>query len=542
MSLLLLVGVLATAVCYRVYLRYRRISISDIPGPKAESFILGNLRQYFQSQAGAIDFEWQEAYGDIVRFKGPFGEDRLLVADPKALQHIYHTSGYNYSKQKERREVSRLLSGHGLIWADGQTHKRQRRIMNPAFGSKESRALVPIFVNSASKLSTKWKDMLSTADGEELVFDMANWLARATLDAMGIAAFDYHFGTLENAGDELGNAYANLCMEAFGNLTERDILKQSIVPHLPQWILQFITNNVPNRRLEQLRKTSAVASKVAQRLIDEKAEALISGKGNRDVMSLLVQANVSENEKTRMSNDEMIAQMRTLLLAGYETTATSLNWILLEIARHEKVQTRLRQEIHEKEGEIRARGDAEFTAADFDSMPYLTAVLKEGLRYHPAAYSTYREAAKDDILPLHTPITTRSGKIITEIPVPKGTKVVTSINGYNRHKAVFGPDSHVFDPDRWLTPGRVEKAASVGVYGNLLSFAAGVRACIGWRFAVLELQAFIVELVGQFEISLTPEALRVRREACLVMAPTIEGQLEKGNQLPLKVKLASRSN
>jgi hypothetical protein len=95
-----------------------------------------------------------------------------------------------------------------------------------------------------------------------------------------------------------------------------------------------------------------------------------------------------------MSEEEMIAQMRyvcaqlmqwyevsslvdrTLLLAGYETTATSLSWLLLEIARHTDVQTRLRNEIHEKEREIWARGDVEFTANDFDSMPYLTAVIK----------------------------------------------------------------------------------------------------------------------------------------------------------------------
>jgi len=67
---------------------------------------------------------------------------------------------------------------------------------------------------------------------------------------------------------------------------------------------------------------------------------------------------------------------RTLILAGYETTATSLTWLLLELARHKRVQTRLRNEIHEKEHEIRARGDVGFTANDFDSMPYLTAVIK----------------------------------------------------------------------------------------------------------------------------------------------------------------------
>jgi len=357
---------------------------------------------------------------------------------------------------------------------------------------------------------------------------------------MGAAAFDYQFEALDDGDNELGKVYANLLLDAFGSLSTTDIFKQSITRYLPRFLLELVARLVPNRRLEYLRNASMVAERVAKSLIDSKAEALISGKGSRDVLSLLVHANASEDEKTRMSEEEMISQMRTLLLAGYESTATTLSWSLLEITRHPDVQTKLRHEIHEMERKIQSRGDTEFIATDFESMPYLTAVLKECLRFHPASYSTYREAAKDDVLPISKPIVTSSGKVITEIPIPKGLRMVTSINGYNRHKDVFGIDSHTFNPDRWLTPGNGGKVTSVGVYGNLLSFSGGVRSCIAWRFAVLELQAFIVELIGNFEFALTPEALKVRREACLVMSPTIEGQLEKGIQLPLSIKLAKR--
>ncbi|KDR75603.1 hypothetical protein GALMADRAFT_226232 [Galerina marginata CBS 339.88] len=535
-----LVAVSFLVLLYRLYRKFTCISVSDIPGPKAESFALGNLRQYFQSQAGEIDFKWQEEFGDIVRYKGAFGEDRLLVSDPKAIQYILQTGGYRFAKQTERREVSRLLSGKGLVWAEGHDHKRQRRIMNPAFGNKESKAFVPLFFYHAAKLGSKWKDLIFASPDQEPVLDVAGWFSRATLDAMGIAAFDYHFGTLDNAGNELGQAYTNLCLDAFGQLSTGDILKQTLLPYLPKTLVSYIGKQAVNPRLEQLRNASVVATKVAKGMIDSKADALQDGKGSRDVMSLLVRANVSENVETRMSEEEMIAQMRTLLLAGFETTATTLTWCLLEIARHSGVQNRLRSEIRQKEQEIKARGDSEFSASDFDDMPYLTAVLKECLRFHPVAFSTSREPVMDEVLPLSKPITTRSGKVLTEIPIPKGIKIVVSVNGYNRHKSVFGPDSHVYDPDRWLTPGRVGKAASVGVYGNLLNFAGGVRACIGWRFAVLELQAFIVELISNFEFSLTPEARMVRREACLIMAPTIEGQLKKTSQLPLIVKIAKR--
>ena len=132
------------------------------------------------------------------------------------------------------------------------------------------------------------------------------WFFFGFADGIFAAAFDYQFGTLDNAEDELGNAYANLwlvfmtlaigkliyiyifcSLGAFGSLTERDILKQSIVPYIPKQILHYITKNSPNPRLEQLRRTGAIATRVAKRLIDEKLKALESGKGSRDVMTLL---------------------------------------------------------------------------------------------------------------------------------------------------------------------------------------------------------------------------------------------------------------
>ncbi|KIM40378.1 hypothetical protein M413DRAFT_446565 [Hebeloma cylindrosporum] len=528
------------AILYPLYRKFTRTLISDLPGPEPETFILGNLRQYFRSQAGEIEFEWQEAYGDVVRFKGPFGEDRLLVSDPKALQYIYHTAGYRFGKQAEKRQISIMLSGKGILWADGEDHKRHRRIMTPAFGSKESKAFVPLFFAYAAKLGSKWKDILATSPKQESVFNVSDWFSRATLDAMAVAAFDYQIDLLENADNELGKAYSKLLVGAFGSPTEGDLLQQFFMPYLPKFLLSYVRSSVPSQRLQYFRNAKKVAVRVAKGLIDSKTEALNLGKGSRDVMSLLVHANASEEAKTRMNEEEMISQMRTILLAGFETTATALSWCILEVARHTSVQDRLRREIRAKEREIKARGDTEFTSNDFDAMPYLQAVLKEALRFHPPAFNTYREAIVNDVIPLSKPITTLSGKVITEIPVPKGMKVVTSINGYNRHKSIFGEDSHVFDPERWLNPGRIEKMVNVGVFGNLMSFAGGIRSCIAWRFAVLELHAFIVELINTFEFALTPEAQMVRRESCFVMSPMLESQVDKGAQLPLRVKLASR--
>ncbi|KAK0200557.1 cytochrome P450, partial [Desarmillaria ectypa] len=112
---------------------------------------------------------------------------------------------------------------------------------------------------------------------------------------------------------------------------------------------------------------------------------------------------------------------------------------------------------------------------------------------------------------------------IHELPIPKGTIILISTAGYNRNKDVWGQDAHVFDPERGLDVRSTKKDVSVGVYGNLYVFALPFEACIGWRFAILEMHAFLAELVNTFEFSVTIEAGRIRREPCGIMTPTVKG-------------------
>ncbi|KAL0573690.1 hypothetical protein V5O48_008261 [Marasmius crinis-equi] len=286
------------------------------------------------------------------------------------------------------------------------------------------------------------------------------------------------------------------------------------------WLLEHI----PDPRLARGRAAREISREVANQLVADKSKEFVSGGGNRDVMSLLGKPQPD-------------------------------------------IQTRLREEIRSKEREMSAQGRIDFTAEDFESLPYLTAVLKETLRYHPVGPHLARVAVEDQCIPLSESIKTSSGRTINEIPVSKGQKVVVSIASYNRqviittsritrrpsdqsrlarNKEVYGEDAHLFKPERWLVENPSEsesnKGPSVGVYASLLTFGGGVRACLGWRFAVLELQAFLVELIRNFEFSLTPECDKIRREICQVMVPTIEGELEKGGQCPLKVQFARRDD
>ncbi|PBL01943.1 cytochrome P450 [Armillaria gallica] len=527
--LLTLSSVCLLSAVYLVYKRLRRISIANVPGPQWKSWLYGNLPELLKGEAGEMDFKWQGQYGDIVRVRAALGEDRLLVSDPKALQYIYQTSGYRFIKPPGRKEIGRLLNGTGILFVEGNDHKRHRKVLLPGFGGPEAKYY----------MVSKWKELVSATEEQSLVIDIPSWTSRATLDAIGEAAFDYQFGALDDSAKPLTIAYTNLMFDTFAAATDNSTLSFCLMDWLPKWVVRLFVVKAPIKRLEHLRMSHDLTRQVAKQLLIEKYEALTADKPKRDIMSLLVKANVSENPKTQLSEEELLSQMNTIMFAGHETTANTLSWTFLELARHPEVQDQLRAEIREKERVIFARGDTEFSVQDLDSMPYLTAVVKEVLRFHPIVYNIARTAAQDDILPLSKPVTLTTGKPVQEVAIPKGTFIIASIAGYNRNKSVWGEDAHIFDPARWIR-GSASKDVPIGVYGNLFSFSGGLRSCIGWRFAVLELHAFITEVVNNFEFSLTKKSEQIRREAVGVMAPTVEGEMEKGSQLPLRVAFASR--
>ncbi|KAJ6616300.1 cytochrome P450 [Mycena sp. CBHHK59/15] len=533
---------------YTIHRRWTRISIADIPGPEPESFLLGCMPELLQCQAAEADFKWQARFGHVIRLKGILGFDRLLISDPKALHHIYN-SGYNIRKHGLRSEVTSILTGPGLAWANNETHKRQRRVNSPAFGTAEARSYVPIFAAYAN-LSTKWKESLGP-DGS-VVVNVPRYFSRFFLDVIGEVAFDYQFGATNDENDPLAAALSSV-IPMFAVPNKAAVFVLGLLEFLPITLIRLFINYAPISGLRNSRRVTRIAVGIAKDLVDEKAEALIAGKGKRDIMSLLVKANASGNPRTNLTETEMLAQMQTIMQAGHETTANTMSWTLFELTQHPDVQIKLRAEIQETERAIHARGDTEFTAADFEAMPFTIAVMKETFRFHPVAFSSMREAARDEVLPLSKPLVTKSGKTITELPIPKNTVLIVSTAGYNRNTDVFGQDAHVFNPERWLDD-TVQLTTRLGVYGNLMTFGSGHRACIGWRFAyvqsnhawlftveilhsVYEYQAFLVELVKNFEFSMEASlAGKIRREAALVMFPTIAGEIKKGSQLPITIR------
>ncbi|KAF9024023.1 cytochrome P450 [Hymenopellis radicata] len=537
-----------------LYLRFRRrISIAHVRGPPSPSWLYGNWLELFDCPAAETDFRWQDQYGGVVRVRAPLGEDRLFITDPKAIQYIYHTANYRFPKPTGRQAIMRSVFGPGLTTSEGDDHRRARKIMLPGFNGPEARTYLPIFFGAAERLTHKWEDLIASETQQTAVVSIPWWVSRAALDAIGEAAFDYQFGALDNSCNELVDMYTNLFFNVFGIPTTGSILTVGIVDKLAPAVVNFFLKYLPPRRLSHAFEALKISTAVSKKLVEEKTAALLEDKGRRDIFSLLVKANNSEDPETRLEEKELLAQMHTIIVAGHETTANTLSFTLFEMCKEPQIQHRLR-------AEIRAMGKpTDYTSSDFDNMPYLTAVVKETLRFHPIIYNTFRVPECDEVVPLLDPITLDTGEVLTEVPIAKGTKIITSVAAYNRNKAIFGHDADVFNPDRWLRDDRPTSKVSLGVYANLygaglpftrtfhhsnlfgrFTFAGGSRSCIGWRFAVLELHAFLVQLVGKFEFEFAEaaDANDFRREACNLMTPTLASDRTKGSQLPMRIRMA----
>ncbi|KAG1831991.1 hypothetical protein DFJ58DRAFT_848085 [Suillus subalutaceus] len=517
---------LVTFIAYIAWRNARRYTLKDICGPPSHSFWLGSEKVHRSAkQVGDLEFRWAREYGPTWMAKGCLGV---------------------FKENRCHRNNAPLHRGeyfdHRLSYLLAVDHQRHRKIMNPAFGAAQLRTFLPVFRRSAARLSQKWKDMIQLGEKSDgCTMNVSETLSRMTLDVIGEVAFDYRFGVLNDNGvdNELVQAFNNLFIDTMLYQSSWDIIFKSTWRFLPQAVLRYL-KYLPYREYRRFATYLQTAIRTGRTIINEKAAG--TEKGGKDIISILAPC-----------------WSRVMILLPHLSRGC-----LYELSKHPEDQQRIRDEIKAARANAEARGDNDLLPSDFNNMDFTNAVIKvcpplvsdilfsspfisqEGLRLHPIVPTLIREADSDDVIPLSHPIKTRSGRIINQIPISKGQGITASICTYNRLQSVWGEDADKWNPSRFLDDGTREKS-SLGVFANLScspenqshvfqTKAAGLRACIGWRFAVLEMQAVLVELVENFEYRF-PEGVEIIRLNAGLMAPMVEGKMHEGVQMPLEVSV-----
>ncbi|CAL1696958.1 unnamed protein product [Somion occarium] len=477
----------------------------------------------------ALIERWIERYGNNITFTGLFNSNRLYTVDIRAINHLLMNSTTIYQRSEtSRKNVIRLL-GPGLLITEGEQHRQQRKIMNPAFGPAQLREFTDIFFDKALQLRNIWNSQVSKNSGSTRI-DVLNWMSRMTLDIIGLAGFNYRFDALREDGkpNELNDAYKEIfSADVHPNMFSR---LQIMIPILAK---------VPTAQSRRIAHSQKVARRIGQQLLQEKkkalqAQATAEKRGvkrddlqGRDLLSLLIKANMATDvpDNQRLSDEDVLAQVPTFLIAGHETTSASVTWCLYALTQAPYVQKKLREELLTVESDTPSMDD-------LMALPYLDMVVKETLRLHAPISSNMKSAAQDDVIPVNEPYRDKFGNVRTDVRVAKGDVVVVPIIAVNRSKHLWGEDAHEFRPERWENlPEAVTEVP--GVFSHLLTFVAGPRACIGYRFSVVEMKAIIFTLVRSFEFGLAVRPEEIVKKRGIVLRPVVISEPENGNQMPL---------
>ncbi|PIL23630.1 cytochrome P450 [Ganoderma sinense ZZ0214-1] len=410
----------------------------------------------------------------------------------------------------------------------GYEHQRQRKRVQPAFSTRFVRSTTPTLNQVAQEVLV---DVLrGEAQEKAMEVDISDYLGRYSLESIGRATMGCSFGPLNRHGTEYSRA-----MKRFGPAMVKLHLGRRFLPWLtktfPPYLLNLASELVPWRALREMKalsNTLHTASKLvlAQRLEDlQRAnEDMYDGGGGKDLMTFLLKENATSSDIDTLSDSDLLGQMSLMLLAGTDTTSTTISRVLEMLATHRDVQNELRREL-EQATTGAGRSLADMDNDSFAELRFLNAVVKETLRLNPPPYPAnhYPYSADKDIpLPLGTPITGLDGRPIHEVVVPAGTTVLVNILGVNRDPGIWGPDASEWKPARWLSPlpTSVSEAHVPSVFSNT-----------GYQLAVTKIRIAVAHLVLAFDF--TPSDKEIEWKWQGITTPTVRGSPSKKQELPI---------
>ncbi|KAI0640544.1 cytochrome P450 [Trametes meyenii] len=517
----------AVWIFYKLGKSYRRQSRSTpLAGPPSPSWLFGVSKVAGNSPGTSSLYEqWAEQYGAVFRVPSAFGSTTVILTDPKAVAHFYALETFTYEQTKLARVAIENLFGRGLLWAEGESHKRQRKAISPAFSNVAIRRLTSVFYDSVYKLKTHWDNQLAATDSA--VIDVQKWMNHVSLDSVGIAGFSHDFGSLEGKHSSVADVFDRMGHLKPSPITAFAIFFGNTFPFL--WKIP-----TPLRRLQQQLNRSM--EEIATVLLDNTRREMKGlgekGREEKSIIGLLIKAEDTASS-LQMSQEEIMAQMKVLILAGYETTSISLTWALIELCRYKEKQARLREELKEQ---FPASDPTWEQLTNGAGLHYLDAVVHEILRIHPPLAVTQRVAAKDDVIPLSQPLRLPNGTLTDHVAVAAGQYVTVPITAINTSASFWGADAHEFRPERWLTDEGVPKRAQeVQGHRHLLTFVDGPRMCLGRGFALAEFKAVLEVLIKNytFELPNGPETT-IEFVRGVLPRPRVAG--EEGACVPMRVR------
>jgi len=416
------------------------------PGPKNT---LTTLRDF---NANRLEFLMRahQDYGDIVHLPMP-GRHAYVLNHPDLIRYVLVEAPEKFHKGTPLKRNTRDSIGDGLLTSEDDFHRRQRRLVQPAFHVKRVAAYADIMTHYTEQMLDGWND------GRTL--DIHEAMMKLTMSIVARALFN---ADLTDDADEIGRAIT-IAIEFVGERIGRMV-------NPPTWL--------PTRKNKIRAESAAVVDAAVNGMIQERRVSGEDGVVNDvgDLLSMLLLSVDEDGE--RMTDKQVRDEAMTLFIAGHETTANALTWTLYLLSPHPEVEMRLAEELD------RVLGGRLPTFADVPQLAYTEKVIKEAMRLYPPAWIMSRRTVE--------------AVTIGGYAIPRNSAII--ISPYVMHH-----DPRYFDEPERFNPERFDADFDQRVprYAYF-PFGGGPRICIGNAFAMMEAQVVLATMVQRCRLSLVP--------------------------------------
>jgi cytochrome P450 len=447
------------------------------PAPFPRTGALGPLRLYRALRKNAVT-AWR-----VEAFEEPYIADRnalggfVLLNDPDLIRYVLIDNAANYPKDDLQLEKLQPAVGRGLLTADGEGWRLQRRTVAPLFRPDAVAAYLVPMAASVAEMLTRWEIHARTG----ATIDVAREMTALTYDIISRTVFSHE---IETSPEVMGEAITTY-FEALGRIDLWDVLP------LPRWL--------PRPAFIRARPAQKIFRDEVLRLFDRRRARVVAGEAvPDDLVTRLIAARDPETGAP-LSDSVIHDNLVTFIGAGHETTANALAWTLFLLSQFPDADARVATEA------------GSFGAPDVDALAGLTGtrmILEESMRLYPSVPFLSRQALGRDM--------------IGEVAVAAGTRILIAPYVLHRHRTLW-TDPDLFIPERFAP----EKRAKIPRFAYL-PFGAGARICVGMTFAMNEALLALAMIARRFRLTLG-EGANVMPFARMTLRPL--------NGLPMRIGL-----
>ncbi len=429
---------------------------------KPSHWLLGPVRHVQRDPLHWMS-QWMADYGPIYTIRALFGKATVL-GDPELARQVLAERYAKYSRKSQSYIVLRLLMGNGLVTSEGEFWRGQRRLVQPAFHRRKLEALFAMMVERVTDCVSR---LMGQTEPAGRAVDFVPLLSHLTLEIISRAMFSTDMGRAASGVSRHIHKLNNYAL----------LLLRHPYLFLIPWPL--LTGLNPSMR---------ALNRIVRGIIRQRRAG---GDTHDDLLSMLLAA-CDEETGRGMTDEQLRDEVMTIFVAGHETTANAMAWLMYLVSQHPAVEEQLLAEV---DAQWPAEG---LTLAHLGAFPYVRQVIEESLRIYPTIWSVGRNCVEEDELGGYG--------------IPAGMNVIVPIFHFHWNEK-YWPEPRKFDPARFAPGNRPANE-------NLIyfPFGAGPRSCVGNHFAMQELMIMTVLFYRHFRFRLEP-GFAVQADPLITLRP-----------------------